>query len=78
MSTVFFRGLMTLAQFYFISFPELLLTGDKFLCGIAVLALAGATWLTALVLNVCDLLLIGSCFCEEKCNGDQRKVAPRN
>ncbi|RVW38282.1 putative plastidic glucose transporter 2 [Vitis vinifera] len=52
--------------------------GDKFLCGLALPAFAGATWTTALVLYVLYLLLDGSGFCEEKCGGNQREITPRN
>ncbi|RVW96231.1 putative plastidic glucose transporter 2 [Vitis vinifera] len=51
---------------------------DKFLCGLALPAFAGATWTTALVLYVLYLLLDGSGFCEEKCGGNQREITPRN
>lgn len=54
------------------------LSGDKFLCGLAVLAFTGATWATDLVHYFCYLLLDGSGFCEKECHGDQRKITARN
>lgn len=53
-------------------------SGDQFLCGVAVLAFAGATWATALVLNFCHLLFNGRDFREKKCGRNQREIASRN
>ena len=54
------------------------LLGGKFLCGVAILAFAGATWTRAPILHVCNVLLDGSGICEKKCHGNQRKITPRN
>lgn len=52
---------------FFIGSLDWYSSGDQFLRGVAVLAFAGATWATALVLDVFNLLCNGRGVCEKKC-----------
>lgn len=49
---------------------RLVFSGDKFLCGIALLATTRTVWLTTSVFYVWYRLLDGCGFCETKCGGN--------
>lgn len=52
--------------------------GVQFPCWLAVLAFAWETWTPVVICYVWCLLRDGCGFCEEECDGNQRKITPRN